>query len=241
MNSPPAPRRATRAWLPILLGNFMPLAAVLFFQWGALDVVFLYWLENAVIGLFNVLKMSLARPGVQTIGNFLRGFAGSGCDEESKRVPEEVRRRWETQPATRVLLGVKFLLVAFFVVHYSGFMIVHLMFILFLFGERPGGDPLRALPSLATVGLAVALGLLVAEHGYLFFRDYWRGGEYQRTHPLRLMFAPYPRILVMHLAILFGGFLFVRFSLPQSTAVALVGLKVAFELGQQRVAAEPTG
>lgn len=236
-----SPRSVTRSWLPTVLGNLVPLATVLFFQWGALDVVFLFWLENGVIGLFNVFKMALARPEIQTMGDIFRGFGGKRHEERLSRLPEEVRRRWETLPAAHLLIGVKCFLVPFFVVHYGLFMTVHLMFIVFLLAGRPGSDPLEALPSLATVEMALALAIFAAEHGYLFYRDFWKGGEYKQANPLTLMFSPYPRLVVMHLAILFGGFLFVFFSLPQTMAVALVVLKVALELAPSRLAPGPGG
>ncbi len=236
-----SPQSATLSWLPIVLGNLMPLATVLFFQWGALDVVFLFWLENGVIGLFNVLKMALARPDFQTVGDFVRGFAGKRYQERLSRVPEETQRRWEMPAPSYLLVGVKCFLVPFFVVHYGMFMTVHLMFILFFLGGKPGSDPLEALPSLANFEMALALGFFVAEHGYLFYRDFWRGGEARQSHPAKLMFAPYPRVVVMHLAILFGGFLVVFLSLPQTMAVVLVVLKIALELAQPRVAPVPAG
>ena len=40
----------------VLALNAMPILGVLFFDWHAFELIFLYWLENVVIGVFTVLK-----------------------------------------------------------------------------------------------------------------------------------------------------------------------------------------
>jgi hypothetical protein len=40
----------------------VPLWGVLFFNWDAFYLVFLYWSENLVIGFYNILKMLLSQP-----------------------------------------------------------------------------------------------------------------------------------------------------------------------------------
>lgn len=52
MNVPP------QALLTIGL-NMVPLIGVFLWGWSSFDLIFLYWLENLVIGVFAVLKMSL--------------------------------------------------------------------------------------------------------------------------------------------------------------------------------------
>jgi hypothetical protein len=48
------------------------------------------------------------------------------------------------------------------------------------------------------------------------------------------MFSPYGRIVVMHLAIMAGGFLLVLFQLPRLVVVVLIALKIGFELRTRR-------
>src|SRR5512138_1069070 len=43
----------------LLLANLFPLYGVLFLGWQAFPILFLYWLENVYIGIFNVVKMLL--------------------------------------------------------------------------------------------------------------------------------------------------------------------------------------
>lgn len=44
----------------ILLANIFPIAGVLFFGWGLMDVLFLYWMESGIIALFTIVKVFLA-------------------------------------------------------------------------------------------------------------------------------------------------------------------------------------
>jgi hypothetical protein len=45
-----------------MAANALPLIAVLWMGWDVFPVVLLYWLENVVVGAFNVLRMVWARP-----------------------------------------------------------------------------------------------------------------------------------------------------------------------------------
>lgn len=47
----------TPSVLVLLLANLVPLAGVVFFGWSVFPVMLLFWLENVVVGIFNVLKL----------------------------------------------------------------------------------------------------------------------------------------------------------------------------------------
>ncbi len=61
----------------IALTNIIPLIGILLFGWSAFDLVFLYWLENVIIGIFVILRL-LIRPDNAPIfmigGLFLSAF-----------------------------------------------------------------------------------------------------------------------------------------------------------------------
>jgi hypothetical protein len=64
--APEAPPEALPAPVaaPLLIAaNLVPLAGVLMWDWRIADVVILYWIENLVIGAFNVLRILLAAGG----------------------------------------------------------------------------------------------------------------------------------------------------------------------------------
>ena len=45
----------------LILSNLVPVAGVILFDWNVSAILLLYWAENAIIGFFNVLKMSMAQ------------------------------------------------------------------------------------------------------------------------------------------------------------------------------------
>jgi len=52
----------TVSLLVLLLANALPIAGVLFLGWGVFPLVLLYWLENVIVGGFNVAKLLVAQP-----------------------------------------------------------------------------------------------------------------------------------------------------------------------------------
>jgi hypothetical protein len=68
--------------LVLLLANLFPLFGVLFFSWSLQNVLFLYWSETAVVGLFSVLRVPLAAvnstrtPRLIVVISFITGFGG---------------------------------------------------------------------------------------------------------------------------------------------------------------------
>ena len=64
MESPPRPRppwRRLSVWT-LVLANLVPVYGVLALGWDVFPLVLLFWLENVVIGAFNVLRLLVARP-----------------------------------------------------------------------------------------------------------------------------------------------------------------------------------
>ena len=49
--------------IAIIITNLIPIYGVLFMGWQVFPVIFLYWIENVIIGISNVLKMLLSSPG----------------------------------------------------------------------------------------------------------------------------------------------------------------------------------
>jgi hypothetical protein len=55
-------RRLAPSAVVLILANFIPIYGVAFLGWEAFPVILLFWFENVVIGLYNVLKIVFARP-----------------------------------------------------------------------------------------------------------------------------------------------------------------------------------
>ena len=45
----------------LVVSNLVPLLGVLFFGWSVFQVMFIYWAENVVVGIWNVVKMLTAK------------------------------------------------------------------------------------------------------------------------------------------------------------------------------------
>ena len=72
----------TPSELCLIAANIVPLIGVLFWDWRVFDVMFLFWVENVLIGFFNVLKMSAwtirsrIYPAVLLIAFFVVHYGG---------------------------------------------------------------------------------------------------------------------------------------------------------------------
>jgi len=54
--------RLSPSALVLVAANFVPLAGVLFLGWSVFATLLLFWVENVIVGGFNVLRMLWARP-----------------------------------------------------------------------------------------------------------------------------------------------------------------------------------
>jgi hypothetical protein len=204
------------AVVALIVANLVPLVGVLFFGWSVWNILIVYWLENGIVGVFNVLKMAsatgTATPQGMTMNN--RPVAGNG----------------------------KVALIPFFVVHYGIFWVVHGIFVLtlpFLFTDEPASASGVNPGAILFAGIALAIS-----HGVSFWWNFLHGGEYRRISAAQLMFAPYGRLLALHMTIILGA-VAIGTTGAQSAAVAiLVAIKIAIDLAlhlaeHRRTAAPP--
>ena len=178
--------------LGAVVGNFLPLLGVLFFGWSLAGVVVIYWFENIVIGLVNILKLWTNRGEGSTAGG-------------------------------RVFLSI------FFTVHYGMFTVGHGTFLEDLIVKTPGGLGMMVWEGLHTYHWAIG-GFLVS-HLWVFWREYLKGGERKAIPLQKVMFLPYPRVVVLHVAIIVGAGVTMIFQSPWFFVILLVVLKTALELG----------
>jgi len=193
------------AVVALVVANLIPLIGVLFFGWSVWNILVIYWLENGIVGLINVLKMAVATG-----------------DEVTPGVTFMVNGR----PATS---ATKMGLIPFFIVHYGIFWFVHGIFVLTLpaFFSLMSDDGMTL--DLGPVVFA-ALGLAIS-HGLSFWWNFLHGGEYQRTAAAALMFAPYKRLVALHITIIFGAFAVMFTGAPAAAVAVLVAIKTAIDLG----------
>jgi hypothetical protein len=187
--------------LLLIAANLVPVAGATFLGWELSDVMVLYWAESAIVGFYNLCKIVM-------IGRWFALLAGP-----------------------------------FFLGHFGGFMAVHFLFIYALFvegpgmfGSGPGGDPsgdpggdLNEVWALFA-DLWPALLALFVSHGYSFVTNFLGRQEYKRRTVNHQMGEPYGRIVFMHLVLIFGGFLVMLLGSPVPVLIAVIGLKIWFDL-----------
>ena len=131
-----------------------------------------------------------------------------------------------------------FFLAPFFTVHYGLFMLVHLVFIcaLFLRDKAGAGEMFPDSRVIAdhVKSSALAAASLFVSHGISFFVNFVGQKEYRETDPGTQMGAPYGRIIVMHLTILFGGFVTFLIGPNIPVLVLFVILKTAADIAAHR-------
>ena len=218
--------------LSLLLVNALPLVGVLFFGWSAFDVVILYWTENVVIGLINVLKMLTCWPAPLSADERMQQYKRDLSKQQIRDIAE--LRAIASMPGQVAWQASKLFFIPFFTIHYGMFCAGHGFFICALLG--PGGmkgdlDPFSTMSAaLAKPGMVLATIVLAASHLFSYFRNYLGRGEYRRVSPPVLMFQPYARVVILHLAILFGGFLAAGLGSPVWLLVLLVVGKTLLDL-----------
>ena len=110
--------------------------------------------------------------------------------------------------------------------HYGLFWVVHGVFVLtlpFLFTWEPG--------SASGVDKATFMFNIGISHGVSYWWNYLHGGEYRRISAAQLMFAPYGRLMVLHMTIILSAPVAIGTTGAQSAAVAvLVTIKIAIDL-----------
>ncbi len=169
-----APARSLRPAILAAAFNLVPIIGVIFWGWSAFALIFLYWLENLVIG-------------VRTLASMFASAVQSGT-----------------------LRGLGLItLAAFFSFHYGMFCFVHGVFVVTLFGSGMAGiSPFELAQAAETLfrnqpGLSVGLLSIVLWQAVQLALFLIRG-EAREANPVALMGAPYPRIIILHLTIIFG-------------------------------------
>ncbi len=181
--------------------NLIPLIGVIFWGWSAFALIFLYWLENVVIGARTLASMIAS------------GFSG-------------------------VMNAFGALFVGgFFTLHYGLFCFVHGTFVVALFGGGMEGDSLFDLADTARALFAREPNLLIGFLSIVLWQAvtfvlFLLRGEARDANPMLLMAAPYPRIIVLHISIIFGGFLLMMLNQPVAGLVVLALMKASFDVAE---------
>ena len=188
------------SWATLLAANVVPIFGVLLGGWGLFPLVFLYWLENGVIGLMTLVKLLLVPGGASTgragriaMAGFFSfhygGFmAGHGL----------------------------FILVLFSAQRPEG-----------LEGQAAMGHVLGQIPN---PGLMLAALGLLASHGWSLVSNFLLAGQRRRAKLKDVMMAPYGRVVMLHLFIIGGAWVILSLGSQIALLLLFVGMKTGVDL-----------
>lgn len=201
-----AGERAPR-WAAVLSAIVL-LLGVGYFGWSAAAVFGLFWLENALGGVFFLLRM-LALRGSLVSDDLRRAL------ERNERLTVEQRQAQMTAAAG----CLHAIAPAVFVLHYGLFCAVHLSFVVLFF---PGWSAIYGTPSgwLAIVAMVVPLAI-----------DTWRFRQRRDLDDLPrmvYMLTCYDRVLILHVSLVLAGVL-VWWLGTTAMVYLLIAIKFAFD------------
>ncbi len=189
--------------IALIVANLLPLAGVFWLDWDLRSVLLLYWAENVVVALWAAARMLVV--------------GGPGA------VPT----------------------ILFFCVHFGIFTFVHLIFVYVMTEavdwnrvewegsgfQAPNKAGASGFPTSAFFAQLSpwALAALLVSHGVSFVRNFLKGGEWKHSSVGAEMARPYPRMIVMHIAIIAGGFFIAATGQPVALLAVLVLLKIVLD------------
>jgi len=161
----------------LVLSNLGPVAGMLIFKWDVFTLLFLYWLENVVIGILHVLRMAVA-------------LVASSSYVSLVLIPFFVFHY-----GLFALAHGLFILYVFGADRFGDLE----------YADLAPGPYFATLWARLPDGVALPFALLAASHVFSFVWNYIRGKEYRRP-PENLMVQPYARVMLLHATLLAGGF-----------------------------------
>jgi uncharacterized membrane protein len=123
----------------------------------------------------------------------------------------------------------------FFCFHYGMFTLVHGMFIFLVFSgdffnEPSSSDSVSFWSKVMDYQLYWPVLALLISHGVSFFNNYLGNGEYRKSNLNNLMQQPYGRVVVLHITIIFSGFLLDFLNSPVIGMVLLIMIKTVIDI-----------
>ena len=199
------------SWSLAMATALLPLAGVMLFDWPVASIIGIYWLDNVLVGAFHALKMWAAQgrmldPAYETT---LRSNAQWSDAQKDEMVRNAKAFQHHVLPW-------------FFCLHYGLFCVGHAAFVALLFDG--------AFSDFTSVVGALTLAIMLIQHA-IDLRVFRRDTALTALPRAVLMFQPYPRVIVLHLALLIG-MLPVQAGYPLVAALVLAAVKLLIDRSQ---------
>lgn len=209
----------------------IPVVGIAAFGWNGLDVLLLCWFENAIVGVFSVLRLALSKPVYAHRADYI---AAHPWILQHYPISEEEWERAKSWPVPQYPTYKEFF-IPLFIGHYTFFLAVHAFLLATLVRQLPAKAWWTLFPAEWSSGMALAVASIAATHAWRFKTDDLQGRRHTRSCPFLTMVHPYRRLLILNITLFLGGLAFVWFSLPATLAILLILLKSAFELNWIRI------
>jgi hypothetical protein len=190
-------------WM-IVFSNVIVILFAIFDELSAVEVLWIYWIQSVIIGLFNFVRILNLKEFTTT------GFRRGGSE----------------LPPTN---AAKISTAIFFLIHYGFFHFVYAMFL----GGFSGITRMNTSTSQSDYLIFTSLIFFIS---YLIeYIQSYRNKPEEIPNLGAVMFAPYFRIIPMHMTIIFGGFLsmigaIISMNIDLAIIVLFVGIKTYVEL-----------
>jgi len=197
------PSNARLSLIVLLTANGVVLWGVLAEAWPAFPLLFLFWMENVIVGVMFAGRLLLARPDNAALWGQKLFLVPFFCFH----------------------YGMFTLVHGLFVITLFGGAGHEA-----LTGSMgPGAVPRVAQQLLAEFDLWVPLAALAASHAFSLVWNFLLQGEYLRARPKELMTRPYGRVVALHVSIIAGGALAMGLGSPLWALVLLLAIKTAMD------------
>jgi len=205
--------RPTFSIISLIAANSIPLIGALFFGWDAVLILALFWIENLIIGAFNLLKMlSVMMVKKEIKGLFISAFFvlhyGAFCSIHGSIL-------WE-------ILGLE-------KIDASNYFGSESMGVLELFTE--GAAVLLAFIDKFEPQIWLGIAALTISHFVSFIENFILKGKILDLKVNDLMAKPYAQIIVLHVGLIFGAAAVEKFGSAIWLLLVILGFKIVVDLG----------
>ncbi len=200
--------------LALIVANLVPLAGVLFYGWNASLVLALFWVENLIIGAFNLVKMLILAARAMRLNELFLCFFfalhyGLFCAAHGLLL-------WDLLDLGKIDSSVYFGDVGFGLLE--------------LFAE--GATVLIGFINLH--GSLIMIGILALSLSHLvsFIEHFILRGEIFSLTNRDMMARPYGQVLAMHAGLILGAVAIDKFGSTAALLAVIVGLKLLIDFMQ---------
>lgn len=200
----------------ILATSLVPLGGVLWFGWSASTLLMVFWGETLLAGTANVVRIGLHRRLTRASGHYRQHLNDSSRRTSGTRKPSR---------ETTFLAEYAMILYVFTFAH--GLFLGVFLAILGNKWRSEGPSPWQIDVESFRNGILAVAGITVLELLY----DLMSLGQQPFSWLKQRVQVALGRVVILHLVVIFGAFLMMRYETPMSFLAVLVALKALMDLG----------